>query len=39
MSEHSIHEGSHDHVHGPDCGLTAIKHGDHWYDHGAVAVI
>lgn len=26
--EHKIHE-NHDHTHGPDCGHTAIKHGDH----------
>ena len=25
---HKIHE-NHDHEHGPDCGHTAIKHGDH----------
>lgn len=28
MREHHIHE-NHDHVHGKDCGHTAIKHGDH----------
>ncbi len=27
MSKH--HHGSHDHVHGKDCGHTAVKHGDH----------
>lgn len=26
--ECTIHK-NHDHVHGPDCGHTAIKHGDH----------
>ena len=25
---HKIHE-NHEHEHGPDCGHTAIKHGDH----------
>lgn len=29
MSEHTIHPGPHDHVHGPGCGHTAIQHGDH----------
>jgi hypothetical protein len=28
MSDCKKHEG-HDHEHGPDCGHTAIKHGDH----------
>ncbi|HWT95407.1 MAG TPA: hypothetical protein VN238_20590 [Solirubrobacteraceae bacterium] len=28
MTDHEIHAG-HEHVHGPDCGHTAIKHDDH----------
>jgi hypothetical protein len=28
MSEHHTHE-KHDHVHGPACGHTAVRHGDH----------
>ena len=28
MTKCNVHEG-HDHDHGPDCGHTAIKHGDH----------
>lgn len=27
MSHHT--HPSHDHVHGPDCGHTAVRHGDH----------
>lgn len=26
--EHQVHE-AHDHVHGPDCGHTAVRHDDH----------
>ena len=26
---HDIHEGAHDHTHGPDCGHTAVKHDGH----------
>ena len=29
MSENCNEHPNHDHVHGPDCGHTAIKHGDH----------
>lgn len=32
-----IHK-NHDHVHGKDCGHTAIQHGDHIDDHGAIEV-
>lgn len=28
MNRHKIH-GNHSHVHGEDCGHTAIRHGDH----------
>lgn len=28
MSDHSTHD-RHDHVHGPACGHTAVRHGDH----------
>ncbi|MCP9490109.1 MAG: hypothetical protein MSC31_09570 [Solirubrobacteraceae bacterium MAG38_C4-C5] len=26
--EHQVHE-THDHVHGPECGHTAVRHDDH----------
>ena len=26
---HHVHEGPHDHRHGPGCGHEAIPHGDH----------
>ncbi|MEO8700855.1 MAG: hypothetical protein ABI867_12470 [Kofleriaceae bacterium] len=29
MSEHTIHQANHDHVHGAGCGHTAIAHGAH----------
>jgi hypothetical protein len=28
MTEHSTHD-AHSHAHGPDCGHTAVAHGDH----------
>jgi len=34
-AEHHVDEGTHDHVHGPDCGHVAVVHGDHVdYVHG-----
>ena len=29
MSTNCNEHPNHDHVHGPDCGHTAVKHGDH----------
>ena len=26
---HEIHEGTHEHRHGPGCGHTAVRHADH----------
>lgn len=35
---HAIHE-NHAHIHGPDCGHVAVKHGDHCDNHGPLQVV
>ena len=32
----ATHHEEHDHQHGPNCGHTAVKHGDHCDDHGKI---